>query len=261
MKSRRGSAHTARSQLETFQTKAVVLKSCEKIFSSCRRFIFSIRETEEFLFDMCSQAETLCNSYFSETDNFCCFFEWWCLCFSSRVPSDVFQSRNVSVSLFPLPSVEIYLFFSLTTAVLLFLSSPTSASRKHETSISCGMALRDSFFLHAERRSPSETCHRLPEPQIHSVTVSVWSRRGEEANPTEDGSRYLGEHWRDGGSLVSLRGSGASTPYLARWQASARLSRTFHFRVYELTGMQERAHGRRAGTGKWNCNHFEVFFF
>lgn len=145
---------------------------------------------------------------------------------------------------------NIYLFFSLTTAVLLFLSSPTSASRKHETSISCGMALRDSFFLHAERRSPSETCHRLLEPQIHSVTVSVWSRRGEEANPTEDGSRYLGEHRRDGGSLVSLRGSGASTPYLARWQPSARLSRTFHFRVYELAGMQERAHGRRAGTGK-----------
>ena len=31
--------------------------------------------------------------------------------------------------------------------------------------------------------------------------------------------------------------------YLSRWQASARLSHTFHFRVYELACMQEWAHG------------------
>lgn len=101
----------------------------------------------------------------------------WCLSKSKCIGEPISSSLGRNI----------YLFFSLTTAVLLFLSSPTSASRKHETSISCGMALRDSFFLHAERWSPPETCHRLPEPQIHSVTVSVWSRRGRKRIPQRTG--------------------------------------------------------------------------
>lgn len=137
---------------------------------------------------MCSQAGTLRGSHLCESDNFCCFSERWCLCFLLSCPLwGLSKSECIGEPISSSLGRNINLFLSLTTAVLLFLSSPTSASRKHETSISCGMALRDSFFPRAERRSPSETCHRLPGPQIHSVAVSFWSRRGRKRIPQRTG--------------------------------------------------------------------------
>ncbi len=54
--------------------------------------------------------------------------------------------------------------------------------------------------------------------------------------------------------------------YLTHWQASTQLSHTFHFRVYELACMQERAHARggQESENAHSCqcgNHFQFKWF
>lgn len=72
---------------------------------------------------------------------------------------------------------------------------------------------------------------------------SVWSQQG-------DGEFRRGRVWLSGWIQTRRRLPCLSERqwsvhfYLTHWQASTQLSHTFHFRVYELACMQERAHAR-----------------
>lgn len=85
-----------------------------------------------------------------------------------------------------------------------------------------------------------ESCHPLLQ-ELRSHAFSVWSQR-EPLNSGEAGEPYLGERRRDAAPL-SLR-EALKRPLLS--QAGSRPPSyliPFHFRIYELAGMQECTHG------------------
>lgn len=92
-----------------------------------------------------------------------------------------------------------------------------------------------------------ESCHPLlQELCLHAF--SGWSQQ-EPMNSGEAGQPYLGERRQDAGPLVSPRSSEASTSICHSGSLPPSYLIPFHFRIYELAGMQEWAHG---------CGHRKV---
>lgn len=113
---------------------------------------------------------------------------------------------------------------------------------EHETSASFQTALEMSLFLQTVNDHSLKTCHWLLL-EVHSQTFLFVVK-----------SAGGGESQRSRAALFGRTQTRRRLPclserqwsvhfYLTRWQASTRLSPTFHFRVYEPTGMQEWTHG------------------
>lgn len=143
---------------------------------------------------------------------------------------------------------NIYFLFSFNKCSVTFLSL---AIHRCQTSIFCPMALRDLTTLKPVNDSSSSSSRFTPQSlPLFGVTQSRRGRGrdGEQATASRRRRRpCLSERQR---SVHSLSGTRLPPAYLP----------PFHFRLYELAGMQERARGRRAGAGKWRGEPLWISF-